>query len=194
MRPLGWTKNSRTIRNRTSGFLALFLILLMFSFLKTAFTSSLSGPQMLPCGRKVFVHVEGDVRFPGVYAFCHRPNGPELVERASGLQNDGVLPQSFKDLTFPTGARVVIRDIQGECKVYRDEMSAFHKVALDIPISLNTESEGGLTAIPGIGPELAKAIVLERARRGGFKQIDEIKFVSRIGEKLFRRIRPYLRL
>ena len=73
-------------------------------------------------------------------------------------------------------------------------MSAFYKFTLGIPLSLNEESEEGLTAIPGIGPGLAGVIVNERNKRGGFKDLDEIKTIYGIGEKVYKKIAPYIRL
>ena len=61
-----------------------------------------------------------------------------------------------------------------------------------MPIHLNRESETGLTAIPGIGLGLAKAIVDERSKRGGFRNLDELLSINGIGEKLYRKITPYL--
>ncbi len=74
------------------------------------------------------------------------------------------------------------------------EMSAFYKTTLGIPICLNSESEMGLTALPGIGLGLAKAIVEERTKRGGFKSLGELLSINGIGEKLYGKITPYLTL
>jgi competence protein ComEA len=71
-------------------------------------------------------------------------------------------------------------------------MSAFYKITLGIPISLNKESETGLTAIPGIGPGLAKAIVRERSERGGFQHLRDVLSVKGIGPKLYEKIKPYV--
>jgi len=49
-----------------------------------------------------------------------------------------------------------------------------------------------LTAIRGIGPGIASAIVCERARRGGFKSLDELMSVPGIGRKLYIKVSPYL--
>ena len=75
-----------------------------------------------------------------------------------------------------------------------DEISAFQKVTLGIPININTESVSGLTAIPGIGKSLARTISNERAKRNGYKDINELKTVPGIGEKLFSKIAPYIRI
>ena len=74
------------------------------------------------------------------------------------------------------------------------EMTAFQKVTLGIPIDINRESAIGLTAIPGIGKSLARTISDERVKRNGFKDINELKTLPGIGEKLFSKIAPYIRI
>jgi competence protein ComEA len=49
-------------------------------------------------------------------------------------------------------------------------------------------------ALPGVGENMAKAIVEERAKRGGFKSLDEIMGIPGIGPKFYARMRPYLML
>ena len=76
----------------------------------------------------------------------------------------------------------------------KDDMSAFHKVTLGIPININRESVYGLTAIPGIGNSLARTVNEERIKRNGFSDINELRTLPGIGEKLFSKIAPYIRL
>ncbi len=73
-------------------------------------------------------------------------------------------------------------------------MYAYQKITLGIPIDINRESAQGLTAIPGIGKSLALIIEEERIKRNGFKNINELKDLPGIGEKLFLKITPYIRL
>ena len=73
-------------------------------------------------------------------------------------------------------------------------LSAYQKITLGVPISINRESLEGLTAVPGIGPGIARSIARERVRRNGFKKLDEIKFIKGIGPGLYRKIKPYLKL
>ena len=65
-------------------------------------------------------------------------------------------------------------------------------MTLGMPIYLNEEDEIGLTALPGIGKSLARAIVVERQNRGEFKNLDELKDIRGIGERLVEKIRPFL--
>ena len=72
------------------------------------------------------------------------------------------------------------------------EMSAFYRVTLGLPILLNRESPEGLTAIPGIGPKTAEAVVRERGRIGGFRRIEDLRSVPGIGPALLQTIRPWV--
>ncbi len=74
----------------------------------------------------------------------------------------------------------------------KGEISAFNKMTLGLPVSINREGLEGLTAVPGIGPKIAESIVRARDKRGGFESLEEIKSVRGIGPALFRRIRPYI--
>jgi len=76
----------------------------------------------------------------------------------------------------------------------KGEISAFHKITLGIPININKESVEGFTAIPGIGSTLARTIGEERKKRNGFKDLNELKTLPGIGERLFAKIKPYVRI
>lgn len=79
-----------------------------------------------------------------------------------------------------------------DTNVHISEMTAFQKITLGEPISINRESLEGLTAVPGIGPRIAGSIVKERDKKGGFKNLDEIKSINGVGSKLYERIKYFL--
>ena len=200
-------------KHGTTGYLLLLPTLLVPHFLEPALT-----PSKLSVSAnegQLFIQVEGDVNSPAVYAFNSPPNLAQLIDRAGGLCSDGILQEKFKDLTFSSGMKVTVWFREEESLLHQSkalrpeascgglasggawvakasETSAFYKTTLGIPIYLNSESEMGLTAIPGIGLGLAKAIVEERTKRGGFKSLDELLSVNGIGEKLYRKVTPYL--
>ena len=60
-------------------------------------------------------------------------------------------------------------------------------------ININTATETEIQKLPLIGPVLARRVVEYRTENGGFKSIDEIKNVKGIGEKIFERIRHYIK-
>ena len=179
-----------SFNHKTAGVLLLLLSLLVLHFLKPALVPS--SPSESEHEGHFFIQVEGDIKLPGVYAFNRPSKLRALIKKAGGLNDDLVLPETLKALTFFSGKKVIIRREGVEGRLYQSEMSAFYKTTLGIPIHLNRESGIGLTAIPGIGLGLARAIVEERSKRGGFKSLDELLLINGIGEKLYRKITPYL--
>jgi len=56
-------------------------------------------------------------------------------------------------------------------------------------VSLNRASKEELESLPRIGPKLAQAIIDYREKYKGFKNIEEIKLVQGIGEKMYEKIK-----
>lgn len=191
MMHLNWKKSPKRIFDQSSGILLLLLILLIFYSM--TFFSRGRGDEKSFHQNSLYIQIDGDILDPGVYAFP--PDGDLkdfLINRAGGaLQDD----QFDTALTLPpirSGIKIVIQRDHKKWRFSTQEMSAFQKCTLGIPISLNRESQEGLTAIPGIGPGLAEAIVKERFQRGGFQHWEEILSIKGIGPKLFKKIRPFI--
>ena len=64
----------------------------------------------------------------------------------------------------------------------------------DGTVNLNTASVDQLQRLPGVGPATAERIIAHRKDNGGFRQIEDLMDVPRIGEKTFERLRPFLRV
>ena len=62
------------------------------------------------------------------------------------------------------------------------------------PISINSAGSEELECLPGIGPALAQRIVEYRERYGPFRSLKQLKEVKGIGDKLFQRILPFIKL
>jgi competence protein ComEA len=61
-------------------------------------------------------------------------------------------------------------------------------------LDLNRATAEELTLIPGIGPKLAQRIIEERARRGGFARVEDVRAVRGVGPKVWLRVEPFLQL
>jgi competence protein ComEA len=178
------------INDRTTGFLILLALLLALNSLKPALIDSV--PPRSSDEGNLFIRISGDVKSPGIYGFSRPPDFIGLVDRAGGLSSGSLHPQGAEPVFLSSGMEITVYQEGNATRFVLGEMSAFHKITLGIPISVNEESETGLTAIPGIGPGLAKAIVQERSERGGFKRLNEVLSVKGIGPKTYKKIEPYL--
>ncbi len=56
-------------------------------------------------------------------------------------------------------------------------------------MNLNTATQEDLETLTGIGPSKANAILEYRETVGKFKEVDELKKVTGIGDKTFERLR-----
>jgi competence protein ComEA len=186
MRPSALIKEQRD-KDLIKGFPVLILVILALSFLKAAVTDH--TPVTIPAQGDVYVQIEGDIKYPGIYSFNHQPDLRELIEMGGGSKS--ATPPA---IPFHSGSKVTVLEDKGSYACSHGEISSFHKISLGLPVSLNTESEEGLTAVPGIGPSLAETIVKERTRRGGFKNLEELKSVYGIGDKKYKTIISYVTL
>jgi competence protein ComEA len=176
----------------STGVFTLLFLLLLTSFLGNAMKLSFTK-ESRPAGT-VFVQASGQVKNPGVYGFEHAPSLKELIDRAGGLMPPGSPNIPNGTVTANTGIRVAITRDRTHVAFVSDKMSPFYRLTLGIPISLNTDTALGLTAVPGIGPKTAAAIVSARERAGGFTQLKDLLSIQGISPSLYRRIRPYLTL
>lgn len=57
-------------------------------------------------------------------------------------------------------------------------------------LDVNRATAEELQRLPGIGPVLAQAVIAERATRGRFRSVEDLKRVRGIGAKRLERLRP----
>jgi competence protein ComEA len=79
----------------------------------------------------------------------------------------------------------------GTATLNRGLISTSQRLVLGIPLDINVISESDLDKVPGIGPALAKRIVLYRQNNGGKMLINDLLMVEGIGEKKFNALRKF---
>ncbi len=70
--------------------------------------------------------------------------------------------------------------------------SGLQEVLVEKSIDINRADEKELDKLPGIGPVLAERIVQYREENGGFYDIEELKDVQGIGDKIFLKIQDFV--
>jgi competence protein ComEA len=158
-----------------------------------AATGSVAGPSAAggspgaaKKGERVTVHVAGAVTKPGVYELGGGARVIDVIEAAGGGVPDADLNRLNLAAKVADGQRVLVQRV-GEAAPSADgssETGAGIAEPLGL-VNLNAATQPQLEALPGIGPTLAKAIIAERQRRGGFRSVNELRDVRGIGEKRF---------
>jgi len=83
--------------------------------------------------------------------------------------------------------------LQDEARQAREERARRSKpLAPGETVDPNRSEEAELDRLPGVGPSVARAVIAERERSGGFRQPDDLLRVRGVGPAILERIRPFL--
>lgn len=164
---------------------------------------ALYGGQLLNAGRAVresplpwgnqgpgmiAVEVVGGRGADGIYFF---PDGRALPEilKVAGVEER--LDQADIPGAVVSGDSAISISAEGGVLKIRD-LSAPKRLALGLPVDLNSVSEEELLLIPGIGVKLAAQVVQLRQERGRFEEISDLTAVRGIKEKRLNDLKKYL--
>lgn len=152
---------------------------------------------------KVYVHVVGRVRSPGVVTVPAGARVEEAIEGAGGVREGADLAQVNLARPVVDGEQVVVPREGGTTPVAGGVPAPAGPTAPaaapggpagtaapSAPVDLNTADQATLETLPGVGPVLAARIVEWRTTNGGFTTVEELDEVSGIGEKLYAQISP----
>ena len=142
-------------------------------------------------GMKIFVDVGGAVEGPGVYELGAGARIKDALVAAGGLILEADRGWVEKNLNQAgeawDGMKIYIKYQNSKIKGEK-EKNVLGSVR-DEMINLNTASRKELEELPGIGPGLAGRIIEYRQANSGFRNVEEVKLVKGIGDKLFEKMK-----
>lgn len=140
------------------------------------------------------VYICGAVSNPGVYTLQEGSRITEVLDMAGGPLEDADLNQLNLAEKIVDEQKIYVPKIGEEIdksliKVENRDESTLPINNDDGLININTASSEQLQTLSGIGAVIAQNIIDYRNAQGPFKSINEIKNVSRIGDKTFEKIK-----
>lgn len=169
------------------------------------------GGAAVPERQRVFVHVAGAVRRPGVYSLPRGARGGDAVERAGGPRRSADLNAVNLAAVLDDGQQLVVPArgaVVGEASSTAPVPGARGgaagpgaggaaagsgggggSVAPGAKLRLSTATTAQLEELDGIGPALAARILEYRDAQGGFRSVDELAEVEGIGDKRLESLR-----
>ena len=152
-------------------------------------TSDNDGIEIKPAQIKVYVC--GEVKNPGVYELLEGSRIYEVIEIAGGVLETSEL-RCIDMARVLSDQETIFVPAQGDM-AEGDNLAAFAgSTGFKRPglVNINTASASEMAQeLTGIGPVLAGRIVDYRETNGSFKQVEDLKNVSGIGDKRFNDIK-----
>jgi competence protein ComEA len=146
---------------------------------------------------RVWVHVAGTVKRPGLYHVETDARVGAAVAAAGGLTRRADLTLINLAATVRDGQQIIVR-ARGEVAAAAAPAGAVggatgggagRAPAPGGKLSLGSATAEQLDTLDGIGPTLAQRIVQWRDAHGGFQSVDQLREVEGIGDKRFQSLR-----
>lgn len=152
---------------------------------------------------KIVIHVTGAVNIEGIVEIKEGGRIADAVEEAGGFSENADISQINLAYQLEDGQKIYIPSITdekieeekvlqkeyvtdeaGDDIIVEDETSSV-KSKENIKVNINTADQAELEQIPGVGEATAQKIIEYRKTNGKFKNIEDIKNVSGIGDSKF---------
>ena len=134
----------------------------------------------------IYVYIVGAVENPGVYALSEGARLDELLALAGGATPEADLVAVNLSMKLRDEQQIIIpkigEEVDKSLSAPQNSNSGLNAQGL---VNINTADAATLQTLPGVGKTIADAIIEYRNTNGGFKSIDELKKVYRIGDKTF---------
>ncbi|MEY4434805.1 MAG: hypothetical protein RIR16_845 [Actinomycetota bacterium] len=134
---------------------------------------------------KIFVHVIGEIKRPGIYQLEPNSRIFDLIFQAGGFTEDANTASINLARELRDGEQLRVLNVSETPSTNDIESST---------ININSADAADLDRLPGIGPTLAQRIIDFRTANGFFTSINQLRKVSGIGQKLFDQIKTQVGL
>ena len=139
----------------------------------------------------LYIEIKGEVMNPGIYHFTESSvRVIDVVIKAGGYTSQADTGSTIELQYVKNNSTIVISSkSDGTSYILEDGKVEESKV-----ININTATKEELMSLNGIGESLANEIITYRKKNGIFSSIEEIMNVPGIGEKIFAKIKDFIRV
>lgn len=132
---------------------------------------------------KIFVHLVGEVKNPGIYELDAGARLIDAILAAQGF-SDSADQGSVNLARELTDGEQIIIGLVGDAPASSGGSDSAGNSGTGL-ISLSTADQALLETLPGVGPALAGRIIDYREANGGFRAVADLMNVSGIGDKVY---------
>lgn len=142
----------------------------------------------------ILVHVSGQVARPGLYQLAQGARVADALTAAGGCTATADANRVNLAAVLQDGDKVYV---PGRYQAAASPAPPQATAPASLPVervSINRATVEELQRLPGVGPEIARRIVEYRQTNGHFRNLEQLKEVSGIGDKKLEQMRPMLTL
>lgn len=148
---------------------------------------------------KIVIHITGEVEEEGVIELEKGARISDAIEEAGGTTEEADLSNVNLAYSLSDGQKVKIPNInEKDEEIIVVEEKAGDNIIIEgnkskeEKININKAAQTEIETLLGIGPSTALKIITYRNEHGKFKNIEDIKNVSGIGDSKFENIKEYI--
>lgn len=148
---------------------------------------------------KIVIHITGEVEEEGVIELEKGARISDAIEEAGGTTEEADLSNVNLAYSLSDGQKVKIPNInEKDEEIIVVEEKAGDNIIIEgnkskeEKININKAAQTEIETLPGIRPSTALKIINYRNEHGKFKNIEDIKNVSGIGDSKFENIKEYI--
>ena len=136
-------------------------------------------------GKKLLIHVAGDVAKPGLHRLTAGARVADAIEAAGGPIDAEALDELNLAAKVSDGQKVIVGQAPAGSGIALGNPTLSGAITAETRIGINSAGPIELERLDGIGPVLAARIVAWRERQGRFETVSQLKQVAGIGPKKY---------
>lgn len=145
--------------------------------------------------QKIYIHITGAVKRPGVYTFDEKPRVIEVIESAGGFTKDALKSGVNQAEVLEDGVQIVIESKKDQKEESAGEGRQSGERGEDSDkLNINTATKEELMTLNGIGESKALSIISYRETNGTFKKIEDVMNITGIKNGVFDKIKDQIRV
>lgn len=143
--------------------------------------------------KNIKVYIIGEVNSPGVYELPVNSRVVDVVEKAEGFTDEADRVSINLAKILKDEEQIVVSNISNKTFVEVNNNKSDINLSSDTTlVNINKATKEQLMTLPSVGSVTAENIISYRETYGLFKSIEEIKNVTRIGEKTFESLKELI--
>ncbi len=154
---------------------------------------------------EIVVHIAGQIKNPGIIKIAEGARIADIIEQAGGLTQEADITDINLAYIVEDGQKIIIPSIEEqknkekelgekETEIIQQSTESLDTKSSTTMININKANSEELQQLQGIGESTANKIIEYRKEHGEFKQIEDIKNVSGIGENKYEKIKNNIKV